>query len=76
MKDWHLLLLAAGIVMIQVVYLIPLLILIYVMGGARFETDDENPSYINASDSIIMICLSEPKSSLSLKTYCYITMKN
>ena len=50
MKDWHLLLLSAGIVMIEVVYTFPLLILNYVMGEARFEIDDENPSFINASE--------------------------
>ena len=46
-KDWHLLLLSAGIVMIDVVYIIPLLTLIYVMGSARLELDTENPSFKN-----------------------------
>ena len=53
-KDWHLLFLSAGIVMIEVVYVVPLLMLIYVMGDARFETDYENPSFINARKLILL----------------------
>ena len=49
-KDWQLLLLSAGIVMIDVAYVIPLLILNYVMGDAMFETDYENPLFKNASE--------------------------
>ena len=35
--------------MIDVVYIIPLLILIYVMGSGRLEIDIENPSFTNVS---------------------------
>ena len=49
-KDWHLLLLSTGILMIEIVYVIPLLVLNYVKGEARFETDSENPSVKNASE--------------------------
>ena len=61
MKDWHLLLLSVGIVLIDVVYTIPLLVLVYVIGDATLEIDYEKPSFINVSEliSIYMIC---PKS--------------
>ena len=64
MKDWHLLLLSVGIVMIEVVYTIPLLILEYVTGDTRLETDDENPSFINASELLkaeIFLCYMNPR---------------
>lgn len=48
-KDWHLLLLSVGIIMIDVVYIIPLLTLIYVMGSGKLEIDIENPSFTNVS---------------------------
>lgn len=48
-KDKYLLLLSVGIVMIEVVYVIPLPILTYVRGDTRLEIDSENPSFINAS---------------------------
>ena len=61
MKDWHLLLLSVGIVLIDVVYTIPLLVLVYVIGDATLEIDYEKLSFINVSEliSIYMIC---PKS--------------
>ena len=49
-KDWHLLLLSAGIVMIEVVYVIPVLTVDYVTGETTLEADDENPSFTNASN--------------------------
>ena len=47
MKDWHLLLLSAGIVMIEIIFTIPLLTLTIVNGDARTIRDSENPTFIN-----------------------------
>ena len=47
MKDKYLFLLSVGIVMIEVVYVIPLLILTYVNGDVRLQPDSENPSFTN-----------------------------
>ena len=49
MKDWHLLLLSAGIIMIEVIFTIPLLTLTFVNGDARLIRDSENPTFINVS---------------------------
>ena len=57
MKDWHLLLLAIGIIMIDVLCVGPLLILNYVYGDTWYEPDYENPPSINASDSLYTFTL-------------------
>ena len=46
-KDWQLLLLSAGIVIIEVIFTIPLLTLTYVNGDTRLARDSENPTFIN-----------------------------
>ena len=48
-QDWHLLLLAAGIVMIEVLFTIPLLSLTFVNGDARLIRDSENSAFTNVS---------------------------
>lgn len=48
-KDWHLLLLPIGIVMIDVVCVAPLLVLNYVYGDTWYEPDYENPPSINVT---------------------------
>ena len=62
-KDWYLLLLSAAIIMIEVVYVIPLLTLIYVMGSAGLEIDIENPSFTN----VILISLCDSLNQLPAK---------
>ena len=42
-------LLAVGIVMIEVIFTIPLLTLTYVKGDTRMARDSESPTFINAS---------------------------
>lgn len=54
-KDWHLLLLSIGIVMIDVVCVGPLLILNYVYGDTWYEPDYENPPSINVSDYLLIV---------------------
>ena len=48
-QDWHLLLLSAGIILIEVIFTIPLLTLTFVNGDARLIRDSENPTFINVS---------------------------
>ena len=52
MQDWHLLLLSAGIIMIEVIFTIPLLTLTVVNGDARMARDSENPTFTNVSVAI------------------------
>ena len=42
-------LLSAGIIMIEVLFTIPLLMLTYVNGDSRIIRDSENPTFINVS---------------------------
>ena len=48
-QDWHLLLLSAGIILIEVIFTIPLLTLTVVNGDARISRDNENPTFTNVS---------------------------
>ena len=48
-------LLSACIIMIEVIYSVPLLIMTYVNGDAMLEKDLENPTFTNASDIVIVV---------------------
>ena len=48
-QDWQLLLLAAAIVAVEVVFTIPLLTLTSVEGDTRYTRDSENPTFVNVS---------------------------
>ena len=49
MKDWQLLLLAAGIIAIEVAYTIPLLVLIHINGDTAPVIDESRPPFTNVS---------------------------
>ena len=50
MQDWHLLILSAGIIMIEVIFTVPPLTLTLLNGdAAKLITDNENPMYTNVS---------------------------
>ena len=49
MKDWQLLLLAAGIIAIEVAYTIPLLVLIHLNGDTEIIIDESRPPFTNVS---------------------------
>ena len=49
MKDWQLLLMAAGIIAIEVVYTIPLLVLIHLNGDTQAVIDESRPPFTNVS---------------------------
>ena len=52
MKDWQLLLLAAGIIAIEVAYTIPLLVLIHINGDTGIVIDESRPPFTNVSSII------------------------
>ena len=51
-QDWHLLLLSAGIILIEIIFTIPLLTLTVVNGDARIARDSENPTVTNVNATI------------------------
>ena len=54
MKDWQLLLLAAGIIAIEVAYTIPLLVLIHINGDTGAVIDESRPPFTNVSSSNVV----------------------
>ena len=54
MKDWHLLLLASGIILIDLTYIIPLLALSYANGDTRIDIDKRRPIFTNVYNYIAM----------------------
>ena len=48
-KDWQLLLLAMGIIMIEIIYTIPLLAVIYVNGDTSVVINENSPPFVNVS---------------------------
>ena len=53
-QDWHLLLLSAGIILIEIIFTIPLLTLTVVNGDARIVRDSENPTFTNVSGALLI----------------------
>jgi uncharacterized protein YlzI (FlbEa/FlbD family) len=51
-QDWHLLLLSAGIILVEIIFTIPLLTLTVVNGDARIVRDSENPTFTNVSATV------------------------
>ena len=80
MKDWQLLLLAAGIIAIEVAYTIPLLVLIHINGDTGAVIDESRPPFTNVSitdvklDSGIII-LQLILGSNSMYSYLYLVSK-
>ena len=61
MKDWLLLLVSIDIVMIDVVFVGPLLVLNYVYGDTWYEPDYESPPSANVCDLFSLHNRGEPK---------------
>ena len=47
MRDWQLLLLATGIIMIEIIFTIPLLAVIYVNGDTSIVINENTPPFVN-----------------------------
>ena len=53
LKDWQLLLMATGIIAVEVIYTIPLLVLIHHNGDTEIVINEDNPPFTNVSLSMI-----------------------
>ena len=53
LKDWQLLLMAAGIIAIEVIYTIPLLVTIHLNGDTDIVINEDNPSFTNVRQHVL-----------------------